>query len=111
MIRAIHIEKLSSLDTDAFLNALIRMSARRGSPTHIRSDNGSNFVGAERELSEAYNQWQEHPKLRNYMLQKRINWDFNPPLSSHMGGIWDGWMNQAYSRLSTTHGHIADCKL
>ncbi len=21
----------------------------------------------------------------------------------------DGWMNQAYSRLSTTHGHITDC--
>ncbi len=26
-------------------------------------------------------------------------------------GPWDGWMNQAYSRLSTTHGHITDCKL
>ncbi len=25
--------------------------------------------------------------------------------------IVDGWMNQAYSRLSTTHGHITDCKL
>ncbi len=23
----------------------------------------------------------------------------------------DGWMNQAYSRLSTTHGYITDCKL
>ncbi len=23
----------------------------------------------------------------------------------------DGWMNHAYSRLSTTHGHITDCKL
>ncbi len=23
----------------------------------------------------------------------------------------DGWMNQAYSRLSTTHGHTTDCKL
>ncbi len=22
-----------------------------------------------------------------------------------------GWVNQAFSRLSTTHGHIADCKL
>ncbi len=21
-----------------------------------------------------------------------------------------GWVNQAYSRLSTTHGHITDCK-
>ena len=23
----------------------------------------------------------------------------------------DGWMNQAYSRVSTTYGHIIDCKL
>ncbi len=30
-------------------------------------------------------------------------------------GVWvtwmDGWMNQAYSRLSTTHGHITESKL
>ncbi len=25
--------------------------------------------------------------------------------------LMDGWMNHAYSRLSTTHGHITDCKL
>ncbi len=28
------------------------------------------------------------------------------------GGPWEGGgVNQAYSRLSTTHGHITDCKL
>ncbi len=26
-------------------------------------------------------------------------------------GPEDGWVNQAYSRLSTTHGYITDCKL
>ncbi len=25
--------------------------------------------------------------------------------------VSDGWMNQAYNRLSTTHGHITDCQL
>ena len=25
--------------------------------------------------------------------------------------MWGGGVNQAYSRLSTTHGHITDCKL
>ncbi len=25
--------------------------------------------------------------------------------------LMDGWMNQAYGRLSTTNGHITDCKL
>ncbi len=37
------------------------------------------------------------------------------PLTSTCIAIYkkslDGWMNQAYSRLSTTHGHITDCKL
>ncbi len=33
------------------------------------------------------------------------------PIRSEHGTNMDGWMNQAYSRLSTTHGHIPDCKL
>ncbi len=29
-----------------------------------------------------------------------------------MVNVGEGWgVNQAYSRLSTTHGHITDCKL
>ncbi len=31
-------------------------------------------------------------------------------LQSEVGG-WGWGVNQAYSRLSTTHGHITDCKL
>ncbi len=31
-------------------------------------------------------------------------------ISSHYIHVYGG-MNQAYSRLSTTHGHITDCKL
>ncbi len=29
----------------------------------------------------------------------------------HVVTTYTGWMNQTYSRLSTTHGHIADSKL
>ncbi len=34
-----------------------------------------------------------------------------PHLPGTLGKTADGWMDQAYSRLSTTHGHITDCKL
>ncbi|KAK4329183.1 hypothetical protein Pmani_000412 [Petrolisthes manimaculis] len=88
-IRAIHIEKLHSLDTDSFINALSRFAARRGLPKKIRCDNGTNFIGGERELREAVQQWNDSHKIREYMLRQRIVWEFNPPTASHMGGVWE----------------------
>ena len=49
-MRAIHIEIAHSLDVDSFINALRRFIARRGRPMKIFSDNGTNFVGANKEL-------------------------------------------------------------
>ena len=48
-VRAIHLEKADSLDIDSCIDAFI---ARRGSVTEFRSDNRTNFVGAEREMRE-----------------------------------------------------------
>ncbi|XP_028403950.1 uncharacterized protein LOC114526541 [Dendronephthya gigantea] len=44
--RAVHIEVSDSLDTDSFLQALRRFISRRGPVQEIRSDQGTNFVGA-----------------------------------------------------------------
>ena len=87
-IRAIHIEIAHSLDTSSFLNALRRFISRRGAPVQIRSDNGTNFVGGERELREAIEGWNQH-QINDYLCQRGIAWKFNPPLASHMGGVWE----------------------
>ena len=86
--RAIHIEIAESLDTDSFLNALRRFVARRGNIRQLYSDNGTNFVGAEKELKASLkemNQGHIESQLRNI----GIDWKFNPPLASNMGGAWE----------------------
>ena len=86
--RALHIETLASLETTAFINALRRFIARRGNIFIVRSDNGTNFVGAEKELRDSIDHWNSK-QTKDWMLQKNITWTFNPPTASHFGGVWE----------------------
>ena len=86
--RAVHIEVAHSLDTDSFLSALYRFIARRGLPELIRSDNGRNFVGAEKELREQMSLWNQN-RIQQGLAHKGIKWLFNPPDASHRGGVWE----------------------
>lgn len=54
-MRATHIAVTESLETDSFINALRRFISRRGMPKMMRSDNGINLSGGEREICEAIN--------------------------------------------------------
>ena len=86
--RAVHIEVAHSLSTSSFMNCLSRFMARRGRPEVLRSDNGTNFVGADRELREAVSNL-DNSALRDQLLDQGIKWRFNPPQASHMGGVWE----------------------
>ena len=80
---------LPDLTTDAFINALRRFVARRGKPIRLFSDNGTNFVGAYRELGDALRELHSRRAMRGYLLCNGIQWTFNLPAASHMGGIWE----------------------
>ena len=85
--RAVHLEVVKSLKNDSFINALRRFIAR-GQPSDIYSDNGTNFVGADQELKQSLEQWNQS-QIADYLSQKDIQWHVNPPAFPHLGGIWE----------------------
>ncbi|XP_048877738.1 uncharacterized protein LOC125747060 [Brienomyrus brachyistius] len=85
--RAVHLDLLPSIDTDAFLMSMRRFVARRGTPAELYSDQGTNFRGGERELKEAFQLM--GPELRHQLAKQKISFHFNPPASPHFGGAWE----------------------
>ena len=87
-IRAVHIEIADSLDTSSCINAIRRFISRRGQVSIMRSDNGTNFVGAEKELRVAIESL-NRVKIEKTLQKKGIKWMFNSPAASHQGGVWE----------------------
>ena len=50
--RAVHLELITSLSTEAFIQSFQRFISRRGRPATVYCDNGANFVGSSNVLSE-----------------------------------------------------------
>ena len=88
--REVHLEIAGDLSSDSFILSLCRFIARRGNVKSIRSDNGTNFIGAEKELKAAINEIDQE-KVMNEIIKKGIyfSWKFNPPSSPWMGGAWE----------------------
>lgn len=94
--KAIHIELVSSLSTDDFIEALDRFTARRGLPTVLQSDHGTNFVGASRFLKAVHSAVYAHKqRLLDHLATKGIEWKFIPPRSPHFGGLWEAAIKAA----------------
>ncbi|XP_051157423.1 uncharacterized protein LOC127279231 [Leptopilina boulardi] len=91
--KAVHIEIVSDLTTEAFLASLKRFFSRRGLSSDLYSDNATNFKGAKREIDEIYDFLNDNENIneitRELVNQGRINWHFIPPRSPHFGGLWE----------------------
>ena len=78
--RAVHLELAGDLSTDCFIMALRRFRSRRGNVKYIKSDNGTNFIGADRELKEAIKNL-DKGKISKVLSDYYIEWEFNPSAS------------------------------
>lgn len=100
--KAVHLELVTDLSTERFIQALRRFVARRGICTDIYSDNGTNFVGARNKMAELLGQLKDR-KHRDIVSKecssKGINWHFNPPSAPHFGGLWEAAVRSAKKHL------------
>ena len=80
-----------------------RFVSRRVAPAIIWSDNGTNFVGAEKELRENIDKWNAI-NIAVELAHKGIKWRFNPPSAPHQGGIWEKLVSSFKRILYTTLG-------
>ena len=80
--RAVHFENVPSMDTSSSVLGKERFCARRGIPSVIWSDNGSNFVASEKELLSNNNNWNQNI-VSEALVKKQIKWKFNPPTAPH----------------------------
>ena len=102
-MKAVHLELVSDLTTEAFIAALRRFTARRGHPQLIWSDHGTNFVGANRELREL-NVFLSHQitqdAISEFCSAQSIRWKYIPERSPHFGGIWESAVKSVKNHLS-----------
>ena len=84
--RAVYLDLAKSLSTEDFLLVLRRFLSFYSKPESIHSDNGTNFVGAEKELVAPVGQLNQDPVLAEALKRSAIKWKFQPPSAPHFGG-------------------------
>ena len=93
----VHIEVLETLTTSSLINALRRFFAFRGPAKILRSDQGTNFVGAANELKLIA----ENKDVKQLLQTRNCTWILNPPKAPHMGGTWERMIGVAKKILNS----------
>ncbi|GFW78527.1 integrase catalytic domain-containing protein [Trichonephila clavipes] len=103
--RAIHLEILSDLTSDAIIATLKRFMSRRGKCSKIFTDNATNFVGANSQLKVFYKTLNfPDQNLAAYFTEEGIEWNFIPPRAPHMRGLWEAGIKSVKYHLKRALG-------
>ncbi|GFW14063.1 integrase catalytic domain-containing protein [Trichonephila clavipes] len=105
--KAIHLELLSDLTSDALIATLKRFTSRRGKCSKIYTDNATNFVEANSILKE-FHKLINFPdeNLAKYFMSENIDWKFIPPKSPHFGGLWEAGVKSVKHHLKRAIGNL-----
>ena len=107
------LEMATSLDASGFMNALVRMTARRGWPRKMLSYNGTNFVAAEKEIRALVEQLYRK-QIERTTANKGVTWYWNPPAAPHFGGVFESMIKSSKRALQqfyqTPMSTMKNCK-
>lgn len=108
--KAIHVELVSDLTTEAFLACLKRFIGRRGMPVNIFCDNAKTFKGTENELNklhDLFNSKKHVDEVQNYCVPNYIKFKFIPSYSPEFGGLWEAGVKSLKYHFKRIVGNIA----
>ena len=83
--RAVHLEIVTDLSVETFLQALRRFAARRSLPRIMLSDNASTYEAAADELGRLINS----DRMGESLCALGIQWQFIPKRAPWYGGFWE----------------------
>lgn len=101
--RAVHLEMAEDCSGMVLIQVLRRFFAIRGYPAVIMSDNGTQMVGAERELREAI-QSIDATKLKEFCAEKGLQWIFTTPAAPHQNGCAEALVKTCKRALKVAVG-------
>lgn len=102
--KAVHLEVVTDLTTNAFIASLTRFISRRGLVNHIYCDNATNFIGAARQLHESVEAVLQDETSQKYFTDNEISFHFIPPRAPHFGGLWERAVQSAKHHMRRVIG-------
>ncbi|XP_023248122.1 uncharacterized protein LOC111643960 [Copidosoma floridanum] len=103
--RAVHLEVVEDYTADSFIAAFLRFTSRRGQCSNLCSDRGTNFVGADREMSKMLMDRHKNVSFADALCTLGTQWHFNPPLAPHFGGLWEAAVKSTKFHLKRVIGN------
>ncbi|XP_075162999.1 uncharacterized protein LOC142235621 [Haematobia irritans] len=105
--KAIHIELVSDLATEAFILSFKRFSARRGLPSKVYWDNATNFVGASRAIQERYQAFVKDKEAIEFYGASQSRIHIHSSQTPYSGGLWKAAVKQAKFLILPEIGNVS----
>ncbi|PIK55926.1 hypothetical protein BSL78_07154 [Apostichopus japonicus] len=106
--RTVHLDLATDASTMEFIQVLRRFLAYRGCPKVITSDNGKQFVGAQKELQEMIKEYDE-TQLQEFCADKGVEWKFATSLAPHQNGCVEPLVKSCKLPICLISVQLEDC--